>query len=184
LLATAVVAVAFALPGCGSDDEGPGIPKAQARALQQQLDSIQARIDNGSVGACQDITGGSNGPNNTQVAQIIDSLPDDTDPDVVDALQESFDHLFDLTDEQCASLEDERTTPTETEPETTPTETETTTTETETAPPPETETTAPPETETVPPAETTPPDQTGNGNANGGGNGNGGGAGAPPEDGG
>ncbi|HEY1277528.1 MAG TPA: hypothetical protein VGF25_21655 [Thermoleophilaceae bacterium] len=186
LLATAAAAVALLLSGCGSDEEGKGIPAQQATALMRQLQSVQNRIDNGSVDACRDITGGDD-PNTDAVQQVIDSLPKDVDPDVKDALQESFDHLFTLTDDQCDKLEQEQQDNTPTETETTPppeTETETAPpeTETETAPP-ETDTT-PPETNTAPP-ETTPSDQgnNGNGNGNGNGTGNGGSGGAAPEDG-
>jgi hypothetical protein len=187
LLVTALVAAALLMAGCGSDEEGAPIPAASAQALQRQLDSIEGRIDNGTVGACRDITGGAQ-PNTDAVQNIIDSLPKNVDADVKHALQESFDHLFSLTDNQCDELEQKQTptetntTPTETETNTTPTETETNTTPTETE-------TTPTQTETAPPSDTTPGNQ-GNGNGNGGGNGNGngnggagGGAAAPGDEG-
>jgi hypothetical protein len=159
----------LAAAGCGGDDEGKPIPAATATALQSQLDNIQARVDNGSAGACRDILEGSRGPNKQQVQQLIDSMPDSVDSDVRSALQDSFDNLWDLVDQDCQDKADKEQSqqqqqqqqeqpeqPTQTE--TTPTET----TPTETTP---TETT---------PTETTPPSE-GNGNNGGGtpGNGNG-----------
>jgi hypothetical protein len=162
----------LAAAGCGSDDEGgKPIPAATASALQQQLDGVQARLDNATPGACKDILEGPRGPNRAAVQQLIDGLPNDVDPDVRDALQESFDNLWSLVESKCEDLKPDEPTQTETQ-----TQTEETPTETESVP---TETTPPP-TETEPPAtETTPPD--GNGNSGGAippeGNGNGGGAG-------
>jgi len=142
LLLTAAIAAGAA--GCGSDDEGKPIPQDSAAALERQLGSIQSRFEVGG-GACGDITGG-NDPNSTPVQQTIDSLPDNVDKDVRNALQDSFDRLFQLVEEQCKSEPE----PQQTETETTPTQTETTPTETT-----ETETT-PTQTEEPPPPETTP----------------------------
>ena len=167
----------LAAAGCGSDDEGgKKISAATAAALAAQLDKVQERLDNGSEGACKDILEGPRGPNKAAVQQLIDGLPNDVDPDVRDALQESFDNLWSLVESECQDLTPDEPTQTETQTQTE----ETTPTETESVP---TETTPPP-TETTPPAtETTPPD--GNGNSggaippegNGNGNGNGGGVG-------
>jgi hypothetical protein len=178
LLALAALVV-FA--GCGGDEEGAPIPSATANALNAELDGVQARLDQGSAGACEDILEGPRGPNRDKVQELIDSLPDDVDSDVRSALQDSFDRLWDLVEQDCedkAKQEEsqkdnqpEETTPTETTPpETTPTETT----------PPETT-----PTETTPPSEEElPPDGDGNtgggipGTGNGNGNGNGGGVGA------
>ena len=167
----------LAAAGCGSDDEGgKKISAATAAALAAQLDKVQERLDNGSEGACKDILEGPRGPNKAAVQQLIDGLPNDVDPDVRDALQESFDNLWSLVESKCEDLKPDEPTQTETQTQTegtTPTETESVPTET-----------TPPPTETTPPAtETTPPD--GNGNSggaippegNGNGNGNGGGVG-------
>ena len=164
----------LAVAGCGSDDEGgQPIPAAQAAQLQNQLDIVERRLDNGSEGACKDILDAQDA-NDDAVADILNTLPNAVDPDVRDALEESFDNLWSLVESQCEDLKPNEPTQTETTPpETTPPETT----------PPATETT-PPATETTPPAtETTPPD--GNGNSggaippesNGNSNGNGGGAG-------
>jgi hypothetical protein len=177
VLVLAACLAAFA--GCGSDEEGAGIPPDAAAALERQLASIQDRFSVGG-GACTDITDGQD-PNTTAVQQTIDSLPDDVDPDVRDALQQSFDRLFELVQQQCEEP------PTETNTtETQPPETETTET---------TETTPPETTETVPPAtdtteEPTTPTDTGEqtapgiGDENGAlpGGGNGGGALVPEGD--
>jgi hypothetical protein len=159
----------LAAAGCGSDDEGDPIPANSAALLQEQLDNIQARIDNGSVGACEDILSGPRSPNVEPVNQAIAQLPDGVDPDVRSALQDGFDRLFSLVEERCTELHDEAESQQEETPEEPPVVTETETvpppeTETETTPPPETdtETTPPPDTEgepTTPPAEQPPADE-------------------------
>ena len=157
----AVACVALLTAGCGSDDEGKQIAGSAAE-LQRSLESIERRFDLGG-GACQDITQGEDTDVDAVQAKI-DALPDDVDKGVRDALQESFDRLFDLVQEECTQTD----TDTETETETTPTEqvptvTEEVPTATETVP-----------TETTPPQTNTPGNQ-GNGNGNGNGGGNGGG---------
>jgi hypothetical protein len=164
----------LAAAGCGGDDEGKPIPAATATALQNQLDGVQARLDNGSVGACKDILEGPRGPNLDAVQQLIDGLPDDVDADVRSALEDSFDRLWELVQQECDDREPTHTTPTDTEPETTPTETEPETTPTETEPQ---------ETTTTPTDEAPLPND-GDGDSGGGdpgtGNGNGNGGGAGP----
>ena len=136
----------LAAAGCGSDDEGgTRIPADTAAALATQLDGVQARLDNATPGACKDILEGPRGPNRAAVQQLIDGLPDDVDPDVRAALQESFDNLWSLVESKCEDLEPDEPAQTETtEQETTPTETETEPTET-IPPPTETEPTTPEE---------------------------------------
>ena len=148
------VAACLVAAGCGSE-EGKGIPAESAAALQGQLDSIESRFESPDGVACPDITGGAD-PNTTVVQENIEALPDDVDADVRDALTESFDHLFELVEEQCQVAEPEPETEpvvpeTETTPEPTPTETETTPTPTETETVPTTPTT--PTTPEPPPAE-------------------------------
>jgi hypothetical protein len=168
-------AAALVVGGCGSDDEqqpkGAPIPAAQSQALQVRLQEIQRRFDFGD-GACNDIQVDSK----PAVEQILSSIPKDVAADVRSALNDSFDHLFSLSADQCDEKkgQDTNTTPT------TPTETETvetTTTETETTPttPAETEKTTP--TTPEPPPVTTPTTP-GNGNGNGDENGGGQGGGA------
>jgi hypothetical protein len=140
----------LAAAGCGSDDEGDPIPADSAALLQDQLDNIQARIDNGSVGACDDVLSGPRGPNVAPVNQAISQLPDGVDPDVRSALQDGFNRLFTLVEDRCNELREEE----ESQQETDTTEEPPPEIETETVPPPETETIPPPETETIPPPET------------------------------
>src|SRR5918992_627174 len=126
---TTVIALALAAPlaaGCGGDDEqnGEPIPAESAAALERQLDSIQARFEAGG-GACADITGNDD-PNTTAVESVINSLPQDVDPEVRDSLEQSFERLFQLVDEQCDEEQGQETTP---DPEPVPppeTDTETT----------------------------------------------------------
>jgi hypothetical protein len=166
----------LAVAGCGSDDEGDPIPQDSAVLLQRQLENIQARLANGSVGACDDILSGPRGPNVDAVNESIASLPDGVDQDVRSALQDGFDKLFSLVDERCNELrqdaESQETDTTEEPPVVTETET-VPPPETETVPAPETETLPPPETETTPPPTEEPPADEGDG---------GGGVLAPPED--
>ncbi|HKP20211.1 MAG TPA: hypothetical protein VJT68_01750 [Thermoleophilaceae bacterium] len=177
IFALVIVAVSVAVAtGCGGDEEGKGIPSASADQLFAQLDDVQKRIDQGSAGACRDIIEAPDerGADKKQVQEVIDSLPDDVDSDVKSALQDSFDHLWDLVEQECEdreSKQDTNTTPTETHEETTPTETQEETT------PTQPEETTP--TETTPPAEEELPGGEGNGNGGGAvpGAGNGGGAG-------
>jgi hypothetical protein len=168
----ALLGAALAIAGCGGDDEGEPIPAQTAQALEAELDGVQARIDNGSSGACNDILEGDRGPNLERVQQLIDGLPEDVDPDVRSALEDSFDRLWELVQQDCDDKaqeeESEREEP-EPEPEPTPTETE---------PAPET----PTETETAPlptdPEETPlPPEGDGDNNGELPGEGNGGGVG-------
>ena len=158
--------------GCGSDDEGAGIPRNSAAALENQLDSIQDRFEFPGGAACADITDGDD-PNTTAVQRRIDGLPADVDADVRDALQQGFDRLFQLVEEQCKKPQTETQTDTVTEQAPPPPETET-----ETTPPPTTETTPPPTETTEPPATDTeqqvPPGQGGNAPGAEGGSGEGG----------
>jgi hypothetical protein len=151
----ALLAACLVGAGCGSDDEGEPIPQDSAAVLQDQLDEIQRRIDNGSVGACDDVLSGPRGPNVDAVNQAIAQLPDDVSKDVRSGLEDGFDRLFQLVEERCTELRDEAESrqPTETEaaPEPAPPETDT---ETQTE-------TAPPETDTETQTETTPPTDTG-----------------------
>jgi hypothetical protein len=151
---TLVLALAAGLAaGCGSDEEGKQLPPQAAADLQRQLNSIQARFDVPGGAACRDVTDGDD-PNTTQVDRIVDSLPDDVDPDLRNAVRDSFDHLFELVEQACQREQEQtETETTETEP-TTPT---TETTETEpTTPTTDTTDTAPPDTGTdqgVPPGQ-------------------------------
>jgi hypothetical protein len=146
---TAILLLAAALAACGSDDEQKGdpIPQQAAADLDARLDEVERRMEAGG-GACADIQ------NDTKPAvdQIVASLPAGVDPDVRDALQESVDRLFDLSEQEC---DEEKGQETETAPPPEP-EPETDTEPTETLPP-ET-TTTPPETDTL---EEPPPDQDG-----------------------
>jgi hypothetical protein len=161
---TAVIAclAAALLGGCGSsNDKGKPIPAATQQELDKQLDSVKARFDFGG-GACSDIA-----QNKQSVQKTIDSLPDDTDSDVKSALQDGFDQLFQLTDEQCDEKKGQKT-----ETETTPSEPAPTPTESA----PETTPTTPSETT---PAQTTPSDQKPKKQKEPKGGGNGGGNSAP-----
>jgi hypothetical protein len=167
----------LAAAGCGSDDEkGKPIPAAQAQELLNQLDGVQRRLDNGSPGACKDILDGGDN-NRDAVGRDIDSLPNNVDPDIRDALQESFDNLWSLVESKCQDLTPDEPAQTDTTPtDTTPTETQTETTETTETTPPATDTTP-----TNPDTAPQPNDGDGNGAIPGTGNGGGVGPGATDE---
>lgn len=137
ILAAAVCATALLLAGCGSDKEGKGLPSSSVAALQNQLDSIENRV---AAGACTDVTEGDD-TNVNKVQSEIDALPSDVDKDVRDALNESFQNLFQLVKDQCEQANTETTTTETTTTETVPPETTTT----ETTPTETTETTTTPE---------------------------------------
>lgn len=176
-----LVLAAGVAAGCGSDDEPEGapIPPQAAADIESRLAEVERRMAAGA-GACADIQ------NDTQPAvdSIVASLPSDVDPDVRDALQDSVDRLFELTEQEC---DEEKGQDTQTQPELPP-ETETQTEEAPTEPAPtETEEEPPPEEdeEEVPPEEL-PPGQDGELSPGQGGEnpgqGNGGGAIVPEAD--
>ncbi len=154
--AAAALALVAIAAGCGSDDEGEPIPARFATALENRLDRIESAVSQGTPEGCQEALDVEN-----EVQQIVDTMPQDVDAQVRDALARSFDHLFELVAEECRPPDqtDTETTPTETE--TTPTETVTTPTET-TPPPPDT-TTTPTTTPTTPEVPTTPEGDQGGG---------------------
>jgi hypothetical protein len=142
---TLILALAAGLAaGCGDDEEnGEPIPPDQAAALQRQLESIENRFQFGGD-ACADITGNAD-PNTTAVRSVLDSLPQDVDPDLRDSLEQSFDRLFELVQEQCDTEQgqEEAPPPVEVQP-------------TETTPPPEEEEDDDDEEEEAPPPEEGP----------------------------
>ena len=176
------LAAGITFAGCGGDDEGAPIPKATATALNAELDGVQARLDQGSSGACRDIVSGPRDPNKERVQELIDAMPDDVDSDTRSALQDSFDNLWDLVEQDCddkAQREEDQKQQEEPETDTTPTDTTPTdTTPTDTTP---TDTTPTDTTPTSPDEAPLPNDGDGNngggvpGTGNGNGNGNGGG---------
>jgi hypothetical protein len=148
----ALLGACLAAAGCGSDDEGQPLPAESAALLQEQLENIQARIDNGSVGACDDILSGPRGPNVDAVEQAISDLPGDVSKDVRSGLEDGFNRLFQLVEERCTELREQAEGQQEPETETEVVPPPETDTETETEPPPETDTET--DTETVPPTDT------------------------------
>jgi len=162
LATLSLLLVTLALAACGGDDKGKGLPSSTSSQLLGELTAVENRLDQGSVGACEDVLDESV----PAIQKRIDSLPEDTDSELRSALEESFTKLRTLSEQECDTRRQEA-------------EDKTTTSET-TPPPTTTETTPPPTTttETTPPTttETTPkpkPKPKSNGNGNGKGNGNG-----------
>jgi hypothetical protein len=153
LIATAAVvaAIAAALAGCGGDD-GPKIPRADARTLVARLQEADRRTD---PLRCDDLSEDTI----PALEQTADGLPEG---DTKDTVVEAIDHLRDLIEADCTAKQNQETDTTDTTTETTETTTETEPpTTTETQPPTTTETTPPTETETTPtsPSGGTPPGQ-------------------------
>jgi hypothetical protein len=147
--AAAALSLAALAAGCGGDDEGQPIPPRFATALENRLDRVEQGYSQGTPEGCQaalDV--------DPEVQQIIDTMPQDVDAEVRDALTRSFDHLFEMVAQDCNELDGTETETTPTETETVPTVTETV--PTETVPPPETTTTPPATTPTTPEVPTTP----------------------------
>lgn len=148
LLAVLATAATVATAGCGGSEEPKGskLPGSSVSELSQRLNEIQRRYDfakeNDNPGACDDIQRDSF----KAVRRTIDSLPQDVDRKLRDAVTQSFANLQQLTEDGCkdvSSKTETDTTPTETAPAPAPPPVPTPpeTTPTETAPP----TTAPQE---------------------------------------
>lgn len=147
-----VVCACLGLGACGSDDEPDGerLPAAAVLALQNRLDEVERRYEDGTAnanaGACSDIqTDSFSGPDG--IDELVAALPEDVDPDLRKAVEDSFENLRNLAEEGCADATDtESDTVTEEAPEVTVPEVETVPEETvtEVEPPPE-ETTEPTE---------------------------------------
>jgi hypothetical protein len=145
-----LAAAAFAVGGCtGGDDGGEKLPPGASQELLTTIERIEARVEANVAGACDDIFDGAEGGNFDETARLIESIPEDVDPDIRSALSDSVDRLQQLVSDECDEIQareaqDQETVPEETvpketaptEPETTPTVPETTPTEPDTGPPP------------------------------------------------
>jgi outer membrane biosynthesis protein TonB len=173
LLLISLLVATFALAACGGDDRGQGIPQNTASSLLSELAAVQNRLDQGSVGACEDVIDESV----PAIQKKLDSLPEKTDSELRTALEDSFTKLRTLSEQTC----DDRRQKAEDKKKTTTTETTPPPTTTETEPPPTTTTeTTPPTTETTPKPKPAPkPKDNGNGNGKKNDSGGGGGAKAP-----
>ena len=150
--AAALVAVAVPVAGCGKDD-GPKIPRQQARTLIARLQEAKRRS---SPLRCQDLSQDTI----PALQQEADSLPKGK---VRDTVVEAIDHLQTLVEAECAAKEQQQQTDTTDTTQTTDTttETQTQTTDTTTTPPTTDTNTTPPTTDTTPtsPSGGTPPGQ-------------------------
>jgi len=98
---------ALALGSCGSSEEPEGdpLPAGAVAELQKRLGEIERRyqdaVDNGNVGACNDI-GLDSLP---AVEDVIAGLPQSVDPELRTAVEESFARLGELAETECADIE-------------------------------------------------------------------------------
>jgi hypothetical protein len=143
----ALAACSAVLAACGGDDEGEPIPQGVAESMQQQLDNIRGQIDNGSLGACEDILAGEDDATFATLERIAQEVPQRVDSDVREALDQSISRLRELVEQECDRLADEEE---QQRPEEEPVE-----------PEPVPEETVPEE--EPPPTETVPPDDGGQG---------------------
>lgn len=147
----ALLAVAVALSGCGSDEVSGEIPADRAPALTAALDGVSRTIetdcDQAQVHA-QDFI------------DAVNDLPADPSGEVKAELQDAGDHLRTLVESECASTEPDTTTPTTSSTAPTSTASTSSTTDTTTT---ETSTTTTSSTST----DDVPPDGNGNGPPNG-----------------
>ena len=162
------LALATAVSGCGGDEGGELIPPDSA---QQMLDTAQQIEEATTSEACDEAQALT-----TELRGLVGELPEETDPEIEDALDQMVSRIDEELDAECV---EEGTTDTEEAPETTETtvEPETTTsvpteTTTTTEPPPEEDEEAPP---SGPPGEgggqgppVTPPGQSDSGAPTGG----------------
>ncbi len=174
----AVVAAALSLStvtGCGESDEPPGrkLPPGVTQTLLQQLESVGDRVAAGVAGACDDIYASAAEDGNFEpIDSALSSIPSDVDPEIRAALEQSFERLEQLVDQECEEIRaaeqqepdpapDEAIPDETTEKETAPEETETTPTETDTTPTAPEETPDPGETQGRGPDGLGPPGQRG-----------------------
>jgi hypothetical protein len=124
---TAIAAAALALlpAACGSDDKGEPVPATLREQLNSRLDEAENRLDAEVAGACEDIQNDTE----PEVDRVLASLPEDTDADTRQTLEDGFSRLWELVGEECDRLRNQET-DTETTPEPTPTTPEETQTET------------------------------------------------------
>jgi len=131
--------LALVAAGCGGE-EGPQIPRDEARSIVRRLQEADRRLSQDPP-VCNDLSEDTIPALEDQAA----NLPEETDADVRETVQDGIGHLRSLIEAECAAREEE--------PE------ETTTTTTEEEPPVEEEEEPPPDTQTQPPdTQTTPPD--------------------------
>jgi hypothetical protein len=136
LLVALLLGVACAVVvACGDDGDEGLLSSARAERLDRRLDAVADAV---SASDCEQAAAAVR-----RLQDEVAGLPQATDPELVDRLQEGVDNLRTQAGEECQDQTDTTTT------ETAPPPTDTTTTETtETAPPP---------TETAPPTDTAPP---------------------------
>lgn len=160
----ALLAVAVALSGCGSDEVSGEIPQDQAAELNSTLAAVSDDI---AAQNCEDAASGAE----QFVAQVND-LPMEAGTELKAELREAGEHLGLLVSEECVSTEPSGTTQNTSSTPPTSTPTESSTTESSTT---ETSTT------TTTSTEDAPPPGNGNGPPGGGppGNGGTGGTGGP-----
>ena len=168
LVSCAVAAGAIALAGCGGDDEGPQIPRAQASALINRLEEAQRRSE---PFRCNDLRRDTIPALETQLR----TLPANLDGDVRQTLEDGIAHLRELVEQECDGAQRERKRRRERERENTTPTTPTAPTPTPAPTPEPTPTPTQPEPEPEPEPQPQPEPQPDNG---------GGGTPAPQDDGG
>ena len=114
--ALALAACSAVIAACGGDEEGEPIPQDLAASMQQQLDNIRGQIENGTLGACEDILSSETDATFATLQREAQQVPSDVDSDLRDALEQSIDRLRELVQQECDSLAEEEAKQQETEP--------------------------------------------------------------------
>lgn len=171
--AVAVSLALLAIAGCGGSDESERLlPQRVADELELRLESIRGRVEDGSAGACEDIyRSRDDGGDLEPIDEALASIPENVDPQIRAALEQSFQRLEQLVADECGEIrerepDEQDSAPEETEPDTDVEPPETDTTETDPDDPAEPERTQPP-----PDGEPAPPQDPGRDGGQGGGRG-------------
>jgi len=101
-LALAPLLAAALAAGCGGEEKGAPLPRAQAASIVSNLDEIRRRME--AENACGDIVEEDYPAIEAELAR----LPEDVDPDLRRALKDSVKRLRELTDEECQRIKEEK----------------------------------------------------------------------------
>jgi len=100
-LAALSCGAALLAAGCGGDGGGKPIPTALAKRISGELDLVQRRVE---TVACDDLPEQSY----RDLDRLLEQIPENTDPDVRDALRDGVKDLQGLADEECAQKKEQR----------------------------------------------------------------------------
>ncbi len=100
-LAALSCGAALLAAGCGGDGGGKPIPTALAKRISGELDLVQRRVE---TVACNDLPEQSY----RELDRLLEQIPENTDPDVRDALRDGVNDLRRLADRECGDKQAQR----------------------------------------------------------------------------